>query len=82
MSPTTTRERPAGVVAPSVELNPTGQNLNSTLLDNGNNGDKQSYAFGAIVQAGATCFDAKVCDYELLVPADGQETYYFFADIG
>jgi len=72
----------SGVVAPSVELLPLGQNLNSTIMDDGQTGDKLNYIFGAVVQKGATCFDSSICDYELLVPADGTEQYYFFLEVG
>jgi len=72
----------SGITAPSAEMEPVGQNLNSTALDDSNTGDKGSFAFGALVQSGATCFDGTVCDYELLVPADGIETYYMFVEIG
>jgi len=71
----------SGVLAPSVELNPSGQNLNSTILDMGANYSKGSYAFGAIIQPAATCFDGTLCDFELLVPADGQEIYYLFLEV-
>ena len=71
-----------GVVAPAVELNPTGQNLNSTILDDGSSALKENFAFGAIIQNGATCFDSSSCDYELLVPADGTETYFFYLEVG
>jgi len=71
----------SGVVAPSVELNPPGQNLNSTILDDSGTNDKSYFAFGALVQKGASCFDGTQCDYELMVPADGLETYYFFLEL-
>jgi hypothetical protein len=71
-----------GVSAPSVELEPTGSNFNSTILDDGNNQTKSGFAFGVNVQEPAVpCFDGSNCEYELMVPSDGQETYYFFLTI-
>lgn len=72
----------SGVVAPSVEINPAGQNFNSTILDDGSPSDKSNFAFGAVVQKSGLCFDGTVCDYELMVPSDGLETYYLFLEVG
>jgi len=69
-----------GIIAPSIELNPAGQNLNSTILYDGNTG-KEAFAFGAVISNDATCFDGKVCDFELIVPSDGKETYYLFLEV-
>lgn len=71
-----------GVSAPSVELQPALSNFNSTILNDGTNGNKQNFAFGVNVQQpGVSCFDGTDCEYELMVPSDGQEVYYFFLTI-
>jgi len=71
-----------GVSAPSVELEPSGSNFNSTILDDGNNQTKSGFAFGVDVQEpAAPCFDGTNCEYELMVPAFGTEVYYFFLTI-
>ena len=73
-----------GVLAPSVQLEPTASQWNSTILDCGATNDKSYYAFGINVQPGGNaCFDGSNCQYELLVPADGvsSEVYYFFISI-
>jgi len=71
-----------GVTAPSVELEPTDSNFNTTILKHGTNESKLSFAFGVNVQEpGVACFDGTTCEYELMVPADGQEVYYFFMSI-
>jgi len=71
-----------GIVAKSVELNPTGENLNSSILRDGGNTTKTNFAFGALVQLGSTCFDGSACDFELMVPANGTEVYYLFLELG
>lgn len=70
-----------GISAPSVELEPAGSNFNSTILDDGNNAHKASFAFGVNVQSARACFDGTLCEYELMVPVSGTETYYFFVAI-
>jgi subtilisin family serine protease len=72
----------SGVLAQSIELNPIGQNFNSTILDDGNIGNKSNFAFGAILNKGGTCFDGTTCDFELIVPVEGLETYYLFLEVG
>jgi len=71
-----------GVSAPSVELEPSGSDFNSTILDDGNNQTKSGFAFGVNVQEpSVACFDGTNCEYELMVPAFGTEVYYFFLTI-
>jgi len=76
---TTTLE---GVVAPCTELEPTGSNFNTTIMDMGANYSKTSFAFGVQVQEPAIpCFDNTECEFEVMVPVTGTEVYYFFLSI-
>jgi len=70
-----------GIAAPSVELEPIGNNFNSTILDDGAPTNKLNFVFGTNVMPAAACFDGTNCEYELMVPSDGQEVYYFFVSI-
>ncbi len=68
----------AGVVTQTVTL--ASGNFVSAIFDDSGVSDKSYFAFGVNVTT-AACFDGNQCDYELMVPADGLETYYFFVEI-
>jgi len=70
-----------GVNAPAVELEPAGSDFNSSIFDMGVSSAKTHFAFGVDVQAAKPCFDGSSCEYELMVPSEGLEVYYFFLTI-
>jgi len=55
-------------------------NFITGIFDDAAPDGKGNFAFGVNVSS-AACFDGTTCDYELMVPADGTETYYFFVEI-
>jgi len=73
----------SGVVVPSAELEPDAANLWYTgIFDDSGTTDKSYFAFGCNVTDGSTAgFDGTGWHYQLMVPADGLETYYFFVQI-
>ncbi|MFP4403499.1 MAG: hypothetical protein ACLFPJ_04060 [Candidatus Woesearchaeota archaeon] len=64
-------------------VNPRTSDFNSYAIGTAANpASKDDVAFGATVEnAGATGFDGGTYNYELMLPADGIETYYFYMSI-
>lgn len=72
-----------GVVVPTAALEPTGPNRwFSGIFDDGSSTAKGYFAFGTNVTDGSVAgFDGNGWHYQLMVPADGTEMYFFFLEI-